>query len=124
MRDPRGELGVAGERLAEAFLKKRGMKTVARRFSTAVGEIDLVMREAETIVFVEVKTQRDRRFKDPEEQVTAAKQRKLCKAAKWFLMQRRWTERPCRFDVIAIVLPESGDAEIEHFPEAFVPATE
>jgi putative endonuclease len=119
--DTRPELGLQGERHAEKFLKTRGLKTLARRFSTPAGEIDLVMRAAETVVFVEVKTQRDRTFKDPQDQVTLPKQRKLIKAAKWFLTRKRWTDRPCRFDVVAIVLPETGKPEIEHFPDAFVP---
>jgi putative endonuclease len=117
----RAQLGLHGERLAEAFLKKRGLKTVARRFCTPVGEIDLVMRAAETIVFVEVKTQRDRSFTDPQSRVTPFKQRKLLKAAKWFLTRKGWTDKPCRFDVVAIVLPEGGEPEIEHFPDAFAP---
>ena len=70
MCDARKELGLQGERLAEAFLRKRGLKSLARRFSTPVGEIDLVMRAAEAVVFVEVKTLRDRMFKDPEDQVS------------------------------------------------------
>lgn len=121
MSNTRPELGLQGERLAEAFLRKRGLKTLARRFSTPVGEIDLVMRQSETVVFVEVKTLRDRTFKDPQDQVKLPKQRKLFKAAKWFLTRKRWTDRPCRFDVVAIVLPETGEPEIEYFPDAFVP---
>ena len=117
----RSELGLRGERLAEAYLKKRGLKTLARRYSTPVGELDLVMREAETVVFVEVKTQRDRAFKDPQEQVTPAKRRKLLRAAQWFLNRKRWTDKPCRFDIVAVVLPEEGEPEIDHFPDAFVP---
>jgi putative endonuclease len=117
----RSELGLRGERLAEAYLKKRGLKTLARRFSAPVGELDLVMRAAETVVFVEVKTQRDRTFKDPQTQVTPAKQRKLVKAARWFLNRKRWTDKPCRFDIVAVVLPEAGEPEIEHFPDAFMP---
>ena len=121
MNDTRSELGLQGERLAETFLKKRGLKTLARRFSTPVGELDLVMRAAETVVFVEVKTQRDRTFKDPQEQVTTPKQRRLLKAAQWFLHRKRWDDKPCRFDIVAVVLPESGEPEIEHFPNAFTP---
>jgi putative endonuclease len=117
----RSDLGLQGERHAEEFLKRRGLKLIARRFATPVGEIDLVMRSAETIVFVEVKTQRDRTFKDPQEQVTTPKQRRLIRAARWFLERKRWTERPCRFDVVAVVLPESGMSEVAHFPDAFVP---
>lgn len=121
MSEIRSKLGLRGERLAEAYLKRRAMKTLARRFSTPVGELDLVMREAQTVVFVEVKTQRNRAFKEPHEQVTLTKQRKLAKAAQWFLNRKRWTDKPCRFDVVGVVLPAEGDPEIEHFPDAFVP---
>jgi putative endonuclease len=120
--DTRSELGLQGERLAERFLKQRGLKTLARRYSTPVGELDLVMRAAETIVFVEVKTQRDRAFKDPQEQVTPAKRRRLLKAARWYLNHKHCEDQPCRFDILAVVLPEDGEAEIEHFPDAFTPA--
>jgi putative endonuclease len=119
--DPRAELGAKGEQLAERFLRKRGLNTLARRFRTPAGEIDLVMREGETIVFVEVKTQSGRAFTDPETRVTLAKQRKLLKAAKWFLTQKRWTDKPCRFDVIAVIIPPTADPQIDHFPDAFVP---
>ncbi len=122
MSTARSELGLQGERLAETFLRKRGLKTLERRFSTPVGEIDLIMRAAETVVFVEVKTLRDRTFKDPQDQVTRSKQRKLLKAANWFLNRKRWMDKPCRFDVVAVVLPKAGEPEIEHFPDAFVPA--
>jgi len=121
MSETRIQLGLEGEHLAERFLKKRGLKTLARRFRTPVGEIDLVMREGETIVFVEVKTQSDRAFTDPEARVTLPKQRKLLKAAKWFLTRKRWTDKPCRFDVIGVIIPPTGDPQIEHFPDAFVP---
>lgn len=121
MNAARPQLGLQGERLAEASLKKRGLKTLARRFSTPVGEIDLVMREKETAVFVEVKTQRDRAFKDPQDQVTPTKQRKLAKAARWYLNSKRWDDKPCRFDVVTVVLADDGEPEIEHFPDAFAP---
>lgn len=97
------------------------MKLLERRYRTPVGEIDLIMRDGHTVVFVEVKTRRDRRLAEPQDSVDAAKQRKLRRCAEWFLHHRRWTDRPCRFDVVAIVLPEGGPPEITHFPDAFVP---
>ncbi|MFH1748293.1 MAG: YraN family protein [Planctomycetota bacterium] len=121
MSDPRHQLGLRGERLAESFLKQRGLKTVTRGYSTPVGELDLVMRAGETVVFVEVKTRRDRAFSEPQEAVTRPKRRKLARCAEWFLQHKRWTNLPCRFDVVAIVLPEQGDPEIEHFQDAFQP---
>jgi len=117
------ELGRAGERLAERYLKKRGYKLLARRYNTPAGELDLIMRADDTVVFVEVKTQSDRALIDPEQRVTLTKQRRLARAAKWFLTQKRYARDvpPCQFDVVAVVVPEDGDPEIEHFPDAFVP---
>jgi len=119
--DLRSELGQRGEKLAEGFLRKQGMKTVARRYRTPVGELDLVMREGETIVFVEVKTQRDTRYQEPQERVRADKRRKLLKAARWFVAQKPWADPPCRFDIVAVTLPEVGEPRIVHFADAFVP---
>ena len=121
MPDSRPQLGLEGERLAERFLRRRGLKTITRRYSTPVGEIDLIMRERETVVFVEVKTRQSRDYADPEESVTLPKQRKMARCANWYLQCKRWTDRPCRFDVVAVTLPEVGDPEIEHFPDAFLP---
>ena len=119
--DPRHELGHTGERLAEAFLKRQRLKTVARHFGTPVGELDLVMRDGETVVFVEVKTRRDRKYADPQDAVGRAKQRRMTRAALWFIDQKRWQDRPCRFDIVAVTLSTTGAPEIEHFPEAFFP---
>jgi len=110
-----------GERLAEKHLRRKGLKLLARRFSAPVGELDLVMRDGRTIVFVEVKTLSDRRFKDPQDQVTPAKQRKLFRIAQWYLHHKKLDDRPCRFDVTSVVIPREGEVEIEHFEDAFLP---
>lgn len=123
MDDPRHKLGQEGERLAERFLRKNGYKTLARRFNTPVGEIDLVMRDRQTIVFVEVKTRSDRTVAEPQDAVGAVKQRKLARAAGWFIHHKRFDHKPCRFDVVAVVIPGDGPAQIEHFPDAFLPQT-
>ncbi|TWT40879.1 hypothetical protein RAS1_35640 [Phycisphaerae bacterium RAS1] len=117
--DPRHVLGAQGEALAESHLRNLGYKLLARRFSTPVGEIDLVMRDAGAIVFVEVKSLRSDRWSDPESRVTPAKQRKLQSAAEWYLNRHRLAARAVRFDVVAAVIPENGDPQIVHFPDAF-----
>ena len=119
--DPRQQLGRQGERLAEAFLNRLGLKTVARRRTTPVGELDLVMRDGDTVVLVEVKTRRSRDLANPQDAVNLTKQRKMTRTAAWFLQRQGWTGRPCRFDVVGVTLPEHGDPEIEHFPDAFLP---
>lgn len=119
MSDPRSELGQAGERLAEQFLKRLGYKLIARRFSTPVGELDLVMRDRATVVIIEVKTRADRRLADPQDAVRAGKQEKLRRCATWFLNHKRWTNDAVRFDVVAIVMAAERPPEIEHFIDAF-----
>lgn len=117
--DPRHELGARGEALAETFLRNLRYRTLARRFSTPVGEIDLVMRDADTIVFVEVKALRDDRWSDPEAKVTPAKQRKLRSAAEWYLHRHRLAVNAVRFDVVSAIVPSEGNARIVHFKDAF-----
>ncbi len=97
------------------------MAVLERRYSTPVGEIDLIMRDGETIVFVEVKSRRDDRLSDPEAAVNAAKRRKMTKCARYFINQRKLHERPCRFDIVAVILPINGEPTVKHIPEAFMP---
>lgn len=118
--DPRHALGLEGERLAERWLRKRGLKTIARRFSTPIGELDLVMRQGQTVVFVEVKTRGDDKQENPVDAVTRRKQARVARAAKWFLKSKRWEERPCRFDVVTIVYKDGAQPQVEHI-EDFAP---
>jgi putative endonuclease len=120
--DPRHDLGQTGERLAEVFLRARGYRTLTRHFVTPVGELDLVMLDRDTVVFVEVKARRDRAFADPEDAVGSQKQRCLTRAAKWFLQQRGLGDRPCRFDVVTVIVAPPAVPEICHYPDAFPPA--
>jgi putative endonuclease len=121
MSDPRPEFGRHGEQLAERFLRSKGYRLVARRFSAPVGELDLIMRDRDTLVFVEVKTRRDRKLADPQDAVNTTKQRRMVRTARWFVNARGLESRPCRFDVLTVTVPEGGDAQIEHFPDAFAP---
>lgn len=121
MSDERAELGLRGEKLAERLLRSKGMSVVVRRYSTPVGEIDLIMRDGETIVFVEVKARRDDRLSDPEHAVNAAKRRKLSRCARFFVNERKLHERPCRFDIVSVILPAAGEPIVKHIPEAFMP---
>jgi putative endonuclease len=93
------------------------MRVILRGYRTPQGEIDLVARDGDTIVFVEVKA---RRRGDPAEAVTPEKQRRLTLAALHFLKKHRLLEQKCRFDVVAIVWPDDHALPaIEHFRAAF-----
>jgi putative endonuclease len=85
-----------------AELERAGLKLLARNYTTRYGELDLVMREGKTIVFVEVRHRRNAAYGDAAASVTASKQAKLIKAAGlWLAAHTEWAHSDCRFDVIA-----------------------
>jgi len=115
-------LGRWGERQCERFLKRKGLKTLARNFSCSSGELDLVMVDKEgTIVFVEVKTRADESFSPVESVITVSKKAKAVRAARYFLALHNIECRPLRFDVVTIILGHSGRPRIRHYDSAFVP---
>ncbi len=110
-------LGDRGEREAERYLRRQGLKILVRSYRTSQGEVDLIARDGDQVVFVEVKT---RKWGTPAEAVTAEKQRRLTMAALHFLKKHGLLEKRCRFDVVAIVWPEGAKAPtIEHLRDAF-----
>lgn len=110
-------LGDRGEREAARFLRRKGLRVLLRGYRTDLGEIDLIARDGEVVVFVEVKS---RRQGAPAEAVTPEKQRRLTLAALHFLKKHDLLEHPCRFDVVAIVWPEGRrPSSIEHLTHAF-----
>ncbi len=115
-------LGRWGEGRSEKFLKSKGLKKLIANFLCKGGEIDLVMADRDgSIVFVEVKTRANEDFAPAEAVVTAGKQRRLCKAARYFLLSYNIEDRPYRFDVVVVILGESGREQIRHYKNAFVP---
>ena len=118
----RARLGRWGEKRAERFLRNKGFKILTRRFSCRAGELDLVMIDSDgTVVLIEVKTRADESFSPVESVVTPRKRRRMTRAARYFLASYGIQDRPCRFDVVTIVLGPSGRPEIRHYERAFVP---
>ena len=115
-------LGRWGEKRCEKFLKRKGLKTLARNFSCKTGEIDLVMVDTDgSIVFVEVKSRADENFGPAESVITPAKKARLFRTARYFLATNNIEDRPFRFDVVTIVLGQTGPEQIKHYKNAFVP---
>jgi putative endonuclease len=109
--------GDRGERAAARYLRRAGMRIVTRGYDTLWGEIDLVARDGEIVVFIEVKT---RRTGVPAEAVTPEKQRRLTMAALHFLRSHDLLQQRCRFDVVAIVWADDRrPPRIEHIRGAF-----
>ncbi len=100
-------------------LQRHGLKLLARNFRARGGEIDLIMQQADTLVFVEVRYRQSRNFGSPLETVTATKQRRLIIAAAHYL-QQQGVDPPCRFDVVGI---SGADQErIDWVRDAFRPS--
>ena len=119
--DPRA-LGRWGERRCERFLRGKGLRTLARNFTCPAGEIDLVMVDRDSsIVFVEVRTRASETFASAEQSVTYSKKSRLSRAVRTFLAAHEIEDRPCRIDVVTIVLPPKGSPRITHYPNAFAP---
>ncbi len=115
-------LGRWGEKRCERYLKRKGLEKLARNFSCKTGEIDLVMVDTDrTIVFVEVKARADESFGPAESVITPAKKARLFRTARYFLATHNIEDRPFRFDVVTIVLGQTGQPTIKHYENAFVP---
>lgn len=118
MTEERLALGRWGEEQAALFLRRKGMKIVARNLRTPVGEIDIVARDRKTLVFIEVKTRRNLTFGAPQEAVGATKQRQILRTAQWYLADIGDPTAPARFDVVAVIAGRD-EPLIEHIVNAF-----
>ncbi len=111
------ETGLWGEDAAEKYLAgKYGMVCLERRFKTKAGEIDLIMLDGETVVFVEVKTRKTGELGNGLAAVNVTKQKRIVNAALLYLMKRKWMNRAVRFD-----LAEVRENGITYIPDAFRP---
>ena len=111
-------LGNAGEDLACAELERRGYAIIARRYRRRGGELDIIARDGQTMVFVEVKARAGRAFGEACEAVTPNKGRTITRLALDYLMRHRVDECSCRFDVVSIHF-ESGTPVIDVYQNAF-----
>jgi putative endonuclease len=112
-------LGKSGEDLACRELQRLGYAILARRYRTRYGEIDIVARDGDTVVFVEVKARTTDRYGEPAEAVTLHKQARIAAMAEDFLARRRLAGAPCRFDVVAVTFGEAGRLKVEVVRSAF-----
>jgi len=115
----RQAVGAYGERLAERHLRDEGMAVLARNWRCGDGEVDLILRDGDVVVFCEVKTRRGTRFGTPAEAIGFAKVRRLRRLAARWLAQSELHPREVRFDVVAVLPQRSGAALVEHTRAAF-----
>ncbi len=112
----RGELG---ERAAEKYLKGQGLKFLARNFRSERGEIDLVFRGQDCLVFIEVKTRSSETWTRPSAAVDARKKKLLSQTALDYLRLLKNPPVKFRFDIVEVLLAEGEVREIRHLPNTF-----
>jgi putative endonuclease len=114
------ELGVHGERIAAAYLSSAGLRLLDRNWRCRDGELDIVARDGDALVFCEVKTRRGLGFGDPVEAVTYVKQRRLRTLAQRWLAAHDEHAPELRFDVVGVLVRPSRPALVTHLRAAFL----
>lgn len=117
--DQRRWVGQAAEEAAARCLERAGLTIVARNVRLPEGEIDLVCRQRDTVVFVEVKCRRAHWGEGPAAAVSWRKQRRLVRLAQHYLKWKRLEPVRCRFDVVAVTVDAQGASRVRHIPAAF-----
>lgn len=111
--------GLLGERAAKKHLKQLGLKFLTGNFRSDRGEIDLVFRDDDCLVFVEVKTRSSEDWVRPAASVNKRKRRLLCQTALDYLELLKNPEVKIRFDIVEVLLQESAVREVRHLPNTF-----
>jgi putative endonuclease len=112
------ELGLEGEEMACAFLRRRGYRILKRNFRSPFGEVDIIASKGGSLVFCEVKARTSGDMEIALEAVDHKRQGRLARAASYYLSCESGSEYLCRFDVIAL-LRRGGKWKIEHVQDAF-----
>jgi putative endonuclease len=111
--------GAQGERAARAHLKRKGLKYLTANYRSAHGEIDLVFRQGEVLVFVEVKTRSSEDWQRPAAAVDHEKRRKISRTALEYLNELGRPAIKFQFDIVEVLLEDGVVREIRHWPHAF-----
>lgn len=115
----RAKFGRWSEDTALHYLRAQGLKLRTRNFLCKMGEIDLIMQDQSTCVFVEVRARRNTRFCSPAESITFSKQRRIAKTAQLYLLKTGQQDQDCRFDVIGFTICQNSDTQIDWIQGAF-----
>jgi putative endonuclease len=111
--------GILGERAAKKFLKQQGLKFLMSNFDSTRGEIDLIFRDYDCLVFVEVKTRSSEDWSRPAAAVNTERRRRLSRAALDYLRRLKNPPVKIRFDIVEVLLNEGEVREIRHLPNTF-----
>ena len=118
MTKERLELGKTGEQLAFKRVKKLGYKCIVKNYRCPLGEIDLIARHKDCLVFIEIKTRKGRDVSYAKEAVNHRKKRQISKAALYYMNENNCPDARSRFDVVAVCINQDGP-KIEVIQNAF-----
>ncbi len=114
------DIGDIGEEYAVKYLKKNKYKILTRNFSSKAGEIDIICRKKDTLIFVEVKARSTNNYGTPAEAVNYFKQKKIINCAKYYIMKHKINDMFISFDVIEVFMDLNHKAiKINHIKNAF-----
>ncbi|MBF0158267.1 MAG: YraN family protein [Magnetococcales bacterium] len=120
--DPRRALGAAAEQQAVRYLEQLGWLILACNVRSRLGELDIIARDRQTLVFCEVRARRAGAMVSPAESVDRRKQARLVRLASQFLArQPQWADAECRFDVLSLWYHADESWQIEWLADAFRP---
>lgn len=109
------EIGTEGEKRAVKYLTEQGLVIIDTNYTCKLGEVDIIAKDNDTVVFIEVKYRKDIKMGRPYESVNHYKKMKIIKSAMWFAQKKGIYEKPMRFDIIEIV-----DQELHWIKNAFI----
>jgi len=113
-------VGKLGETKAGEYLVRNGYQIIEKNFRTRYGEIDIIAKDGNDLVFVEVRSRSTKSFGAPEESITAKKQLKIKNLAQYYLQVHNLNRVNCRFDVVVINFNRNGKLErLNHIRSAF-----
>lgn len=112
-------LGEKGEEIAVGFLISNGYKILARNYKIKLGEIDIIAKDKDELVFIEVKTRYSDKFGSPLEAISISKQRQISRVALVFLKKNNLLDKKARFDAVSVLYSESGAHKLELIKNAF-----
>lgn len=113
------DLGSKGEKLALEKIISQGYKVIDKNFTCKIGEIDIIAKDKDILVFIEVRSKSKRSSGLPQETVNKKKQQKIRRVAEYYLLKNNLWELICRFDVVGIVWQSTGEPQVEIIQDAF-----
>jgi len=116
MKNLNKHIGSFGEKVAVEYLQSKGYKILAKNFCCIYGEVDIIAKQKNSLIFIEVKTRQSNLFGMPSEAVTKVKQQKICRVAAFFIQKNKLFDLATRFDIIEV---DSSDNAVNHIEDAF-----